>query len=102
MFYSFVPLQNFWGGPRITVNGVTKLLHSVKPFKATGTDGIPPFILKELSNELAPVFTLFSQASLTQRTLPTDWKRAFITPVFKKRKLPKTQQLPSSLFNFCN
>ena len=68
----------------ITVNGVTKLLHNVKPFKATGPDGIPPFILKELSKELAPVFTLFFQASLTQGTLPSDWKRAFITPIFKK------------------
>ena len=36
----------------VTTPGVEKLLKGVKPFKATGPDGIPPFILKELAEEL--------------------------------------------------
>ena len=68
----------------ISTEGVTKLMRNLSPFKSTGPDGIPPFILKELSNELAPVFTLLFQASLSQGKIPLDWKMAHITPIFKK------------------
>ena len=68
----------------ISTKGVHKLLINLKPFKATGPDGLPPFILKELAYELAPTFKLLFEASLCQGTLPTDWKSAFVTPIFKK------------------
>ena len=68
----------------ISVKGVHKLLSNLKPFKATGPDGLPPFILKELAYELAPPFTLLFEASLLQGTLPSDWTSANIAPIFKK------------------
>ena len=68
----------------ISIKGVHKLLSNLKPFKATGPDGIPPFILKELAYELAPPFALLFEASLLQGILPSDWTSAFITPIFKK------------------
>lgn len=68
----------------ISTKGVHKLLSNLKPFKATGPDGLPPFILKELAYELAPIFTLLFEASLLQGTLPLDWTKASVTPIFKK------------------
>ena len=68
----------------VTQNGVQKLMQNTNPYKATGPDGIPPFILKELSVELAPVFTILFQACINQGKIPLDWKTAHISPIFKK------------------
>ena len=38
----------------ITVEGVRKLLSQLNPSKASGPDKMPPRILKELANEIAP------------------------------------------------
>ena len=72
--------------PPITVhvNGVTKLLSDIKPYKSSGPDGIPAFLLKEVALQLAPPLTLVFQASLNQQKLPSDWKVAHVVPVFKK------------------
>ena len=69
-----------------SIKGVHKLLSNLKPFKATGPDGLPPFILKDLAYELAPAFTLLFEASLRQGTLPQDWKSASVVPIFKKKE----------------
>ena len=65
------------------VDDVTTLLKQVDPYKATGPDGIPPRLLKEIANELSPS-TLVFNASLQQGKLPDDWKKAVVTPLFKK------------------
>ena len=65
-------------------DGVFKLLKDIDPNKSTGPDGIPPFILKELASEIAPILTLLFQASLSQGVIPQDWKLAHVTPIFKK------------------
>ena len=65
-------------------NGIQKLLANTKPNKASGPDGIQARLLKELSNELAPVFKILFQASLNQGRVPKDWKEANVTPLFKK------------------
>ena len=64
--------------------GVLKLLLNIKPNKATGPDGIPGNLLKICAEEIADVYTLLFQASLDQGSLPSDWKKANIVPVFKK------------------
>jgi hypothetical protein len=74
----------------ITVDGVYKLLEDLKVNKASGPDNIPNIMLKELASELAPVLQdLFTQ-SLSSGLLPSDWRNANITPLFKKgdRHLP--------------
>ena len=71
-------------GLTITVNGVTKLLSNVKPNKATGPDNLPCRLLKEASNEIAPILTDIYNSSLSSGTLPSDWKKARVAPVFKK------------------
>ena len=69
---------------KVTRAGVLKLLLSLKEHKATGPDGIPGRLLKFCANEIADSFTLLFQASLEQGTVPKDWKKAKIVPVFKK------------------
>ena len=68
----------------VGVSGVRKLLYKLKPHKASGPDGLPNRVLKELSHELAPSLTALYNQSLSSHSLPEDWKHAFISPVYKK------------------
>ena len=88
----------------ITVNrkGVLKLLNDINPHKATGPDAIPGRLLKSLSDEVADILTMIFQASLDQGKIPQDWKKAFISPIFKKgdRHKPSNYR-PVSLTSTC-
>ena len=64
--------------------GVLKLLKDIKVNKAVGPDGIPNKALKLAADEIAPVITFIFQQSLDESYLPEDWRRADITPIFKK------------------
>ena len=66
------------------VNGVRKLLRSLKVKKSCGPDNIGPRILKELADELAPCLTLLFQSSLNSGIVPADWRIAHVSPIFKK------------------
>jgi len=68
----------------INTEGVAKLLSKLSPYKAPGPDKIPPRVLKEAANELAPAIALLFQASLKQGRLPAEWKQAIVAPIFKK------------------
>jgi exonuclease III len=65
--------------------GVEKLLLRLNTSKATGPDNIPCRVLKELAPELAPALTALFNQSLSLGTIPVDWSKAFISPIFKKR-----------------
>lgn len=68
----------------VTSAGILKLLSNLDVHKSTGPDGIPSRLLKELASELAPILTVFFQASLNQGEIPADWKKANVVPIFKK------------------
>ena len=68
----------------ITSERVLQLLQELDPHKASGPDGIPSKCLKETSVSIVPALTLIYKASLHQGELPSDWKRAYVTPVYKK------------------
>jgi len=70
----------------ISINpaSVASLLSNIRPFKATGPDDIPPYLLKETANQLAPSLTQVFKASLNQSKLPSDWKTAHVVPAYKK------------------
>ena len=60
-----------------------KLLKQVNPYSAMGPDYIHPRILKEAADTLAlPLFSLFSY-SLSTGVLPSAWKEAHVTPIYK-------------------
>lgn len=64
--------------------GVRKLLRNLQTAKATGPDSIPAFILKTAADELAPILTRLFQLSLDSGEVPTDWRHAWVVPIFKK------------------
>ena len=68
----------------VSVEGVTKLLRKVNPNKASGPDSIPARILKELADEIAPLLTTIFNKSLEQGEVPTDWRKANVTAIYKK------------------
>ena len=59
---------------------------SVTPLKlkATGLDKIPSRLPKELAYQIVPALTLLYNASINQGSVPSDWKKANIAPIFKK------------------
>ena len=73
----------------INVKGVGKLLQNINVKKASGPDGIPSQILRDLSEELSPVIAQIFSQSLTSGELPKDWLAANITAIFKKGKKSK-------------
>ena len=82
----------------VTEEGVYKLLSNLEVHKAMGPDEIPTRLLKELAEELTPIFTLFYQACLDQETVPDDWKTASVVPNFKKGDRNRSESYrPASL-----
>ncbi len=63
-------------------NGVNKLLSNIKPHKATGPDGVPALVLKELKDTIMPVLMDIFQKSLDSDKLPADWREANIAAVY--------------------
>ena len=90
--------------PAITmsVNGFAKQLSKLSPGKAAGPDGLTSRILKKLHTEIAPILADIYNASLSKGVIPTDWKNAFVTPVYKKGPKSKTENYrPISLTCIC-
>ena len=86
----------------ITENGVQNLLQNLKSNKAPGPDTIRPFILKTLALDISPILTTIFQASLDTGVVPSDWKTANVTPVFKKGDRSKAENYrPISLTCIC-
>ena len=72
------------GALKITVEGVVKQLNSLNPHKASGSDGIPSWFLKENAAIIAPILTHIFQESVDKVTVPDQWKEANICPILKK------------------
>ena len=51
---------------------------------AAGPDGVNPRVLRECADALTEPLTTIFKHSLQTETVPTDWKRGHITPIFKK------------------
>ena len=51
---------------------------------AQGPDGIPPRVLKEVSENLAIPLSILFNKSLEKGLIPADWKQAEVVAVFKK------------------
>jgi len=68
----------------ISQAGVFHLLSELNPH---GPDKLPTIarLLKLLSNEISPCLTFLFTVSLHQGAVPQDWKKALVTPLFKKK-----------------
>ena len=68
----------------INVESVKLKLKSLNPNKSPGPDKISPRVLKELHNELALPLAYLFNLSLIEGKLPSAWKHAEVTAIFKK------------------
>ena len=86
----------------ISTAGNDKLLRNLKPNKAAGPDDLKPAVLKELHSEIAPILQKIFKASLNSGTLPDDWTKARVTPIYKKGdKAAASNYRPISLTCIC-
>ena len=67
-------------------NEVRKLLEKLETKKSTGLDNLPPRMLKIAAGVLAPSLAFLFNQSISSGIVPTEWKLARVTPIFKKGK----------------
>ena len=82
----------------VTPEMIAKKIKKMKDNKSPGVDGIPPKLLKEIVDQIStPLANLFN-LSLEEGIVPSEWKEANITPLYKKgsRKKPENYR-PVSL-----
>lgn len=58
-------------------------LRKIKATKSTGLDNIPARLLKDGAVVISKPLTILLNRSLTEGTIPSDWKHATITPIHK-------------------
>ena len=63
---------------------VFRALKTIDPTKSSGPDEIPGKLLMQGADHLAKPLAILFNLSLKTATLPSDWKKANITPIFKK------------------
>ena len=68
----------------VAQEGVEKLLKNLNPQKASGPDQIACCFLRELATDIAPILTEIFCQFLQDRQIPSDWRNAEVSPVFKK------------------
>ena len=68
----------------IAVKDKLKVCKQLNNCKAQGPDGIPPRVLKEVSENLAIPQSILFNKSLEKGLIPADWKQAEVVAVFKK------------------
>ena len=83
-----VPYLPNWNGEKLTTiavspEDVTRTLRDLKP-SAPGPDGVHPVVLKNCASSLSRPLTIIFTESLKTGSVPRDWKRANVTPIFKK------------------
>ena len=80
----------------ITTQGMYNILNECNPNKSPDPDKLHPYALKATAAEISPMLTHIFQQSLRCGRLPTQWKHAYVTSVYKK----KTKQIPKTTVQY--
>ena len=75
--------ENFWQ-LFVTPEMITNKIKKMKNNKSPGVDGIPPKLLKEIVEQISTPLAKLFNLSLEEGIVPSEWKEANITPLFKK------------------
>ena len=62
--------------------------------KSCGPDELHPRMLKELINIISRPVALLLNESISQGVVPVEWKKAFVSPIYKKRSAKSCRKLP--------
>ena len=68
----------------ITQEMVKNKLENLNKFKSSGPDKIHPHVLKETATSISLPLSMIFKESLRVGETPDDWRKANITPIFKK------------------
>ena len=69
---------------QITEANVRKAIDKLKEQLASGPDGIPARVIKELKEEMVKPLKILFQKSMDDGEIPDEWRDAEVTPIFKK------------------
>ena len=83
-YVTSTPSKDILSDIKLTEYEVIEVLRQLDPNKACGPDCIPSRLLLELADGIAPSLSDLFNMSLSLGVVPAQWKRANITPVFKK------------------
>ena len=68
---------------------IAKKIKKMKDNKSPRVDGIPPKLLKEIVEQISTSLAKLCNLSLEEGIVPSEWKDANITPLFKKESRNK-------------
>ena len=68
----------------VTGQGIKKLIDNLNPDKSIGPDDMHARMLIELKDHLAEPLAFIFNETLRRGKIPQDWKRANVSPIFKK------------------
>ncbi|KGL85959.1 RNA-directed DNA polymerase from mobile element jockey, partial [Charadrius vociferus] len=72
--------------PIVGEDQVRDHLRNLKVHKSMGPDEIHPWVLRELADEVAKPLAIIFEKLWRSGEVPADWKKANVTPIFKKGK----------------
>jgi len=72
--------------PLVEEHCVRDQLSNVDAHKSMGPNGMHPQVLRELADVIAEPLSIVFERSWRTGEVPEDWRKANVTPVFKKRK----------------
>ena len=75
----------------ITEDHVLKAIAHLNPSKTPGPDNLHPKLLVETKDTIVKPLTKLFKTSIEFNTLPSDWKEAYVTPIFKKGSKKKPE-----------
>ena len=68
----------------VTPEMIAQNIKKMKDNKSLGVDGIPPKLLKEIVEQISTPLAKLFNLSIEEGIVPSEWKEANITPLFKK------------------